>query len=69
MNGALYEVTGDRRFRGHDHGELFEANLDRAAERRAVARGDIRVIERVTPSIDAAMLDMPSGWLKQQKEE
>lgn len=40
-----YLVTGKRRYRNHDPGAVFEARLDPDAERRAIERGNIRVLE------------------------
>lgn len=64
----MYRVTGTRPFRGHTHGDTFEARLDHAAERRAVARGDIEVVNRIIPSIRSADLVLPSGWQNQEQE-
>lgn len=41
-----YKVTGLRAFRGHAPGATFEAELDPGQEKRAVARGAIRVVKR-----------------------
>lgn len=46
-----YLVTGTRGYRGHLPGTEFEARLDPAPERRAVARGDIRLLERVRVAV------------------
>lgn len=43
---TLYKVTGPVAYAGHPPGEEFEDDLDEAAERRAVARGSIRVVRR-----------------------
>jgi len=60
---GLYLVTGGRAYRGHQPGTRFEASLDRAAERRAIARGDIRLLQRVTPSILPGTFTFPRGWV------
>jgi hypothetical protein len=65
---GIYEVTGTRRFRGHTRGDIFEASLDQNAEARAVRRGDIRLIERIVPSIQPGSYQLPHGWLTQKEE-
>lgn len=64
-----YEVVGRREYRGHPHGEIFEARLDRAAESRAVARGDIRLLRVVEPTIQPGSWRLPDGWLSKQGKE
>lgn len=68
MNTGEYEVTGKLEYRGHRHGEIFEARLDRAAEARAVARGAIRLLRVVEPTIQQGNLRLSDGWTKQGKE-
>lgn len=63
-----YEVTGRREYRGHTLGTVFEARLDRAAEARAIARGDIRLVRVVEPTIQSDNLVLSRGWLSQGKE-
>ena len=60
---GLYRVTGRRNYRGHEPGSEFEARLDRNAERRAVIRGDIELLERVTPELRPGSFTFPQGWL------
>lgn len=43
---TTYKVTGTRPFDGHAPGETFNDDIDTARERRAVARGAIRVVKR-----------------------
>jgi hypothetical protein len=57
-----YEVTGRREYRGHAPGSVFAAQIDRAAEQRAIQRGDIRLIRRVTPAVPPGAV-LPDGWL------
>lgn len=64
---GLYEVTGRRAYRGHDPGTTFEARIAPGPERRAVDRGDIRLIERFTPTIQPGSLTLPAGWLTTQE--
>ena len=64
-----YEVVGRREYRGHPPGEIFEARLDRRAEARAVARGDIRLLRMVVPVIQSGTWRLPDGWLSKQGKE
>jgi len=59
---GMYEVTGRRPFRGHQPGETFEAQLGPGAEARAIRRGDIRLIERITVQVPAGSYAFPEGW-------
>lgn len=43
---TLYKVMSLTGFRGHKQGEEFEADLTPDEERRAKARGSIRVVKR-----------------------
>lgn len=42
---TVYKVVGAA-FQGHQPGDEFEAELDPALERRAKARGQLRVVKR-----------------------
>jgi hypothetical protein len=57
-----YLVSGRRRYRGHQPGSIFEAQLDPAVEQRAVSRGDIALLERVTPGIEPGSYKLPDDW-------
>lgn len=46
MTKTTYKVTGATNYGGYEPGEEFEAELDPAAERRAVERGSLRVVKR-----------------------
>lgn len=59
---GVYLVTGKREYRGHVPGSVFEAILDRAAEQRAIARGDIRRLRTVIPSLAPGSWRLPPGW-------
>jgi hypothetical protein len=59
---GIYEVIGKRAYREHPPGSRFEARLDRAAEARAVARGSIRLLERVADDLPAGKYRLPTGW-------
>lgn len=63
LDHGVYVVTGRRKYRGHEPGETFEAKLDPAAERRAIDRGDIRLLDRIIPSIQPGTYVLPDGWL------
>ena len=43
---TTYKVTSATGYRGHAEGEEFEAELTEDEERRAKARGSIRVVKR-----------------------
>lgn len=43
---TTYKVTARTGYRGHAEGEEFEADLTEDEERRAKARGSIRVVKR-----------------------
>lgn len=58
-----YEVVGRREYRGHTPGTVFEARIDRAAESRAVKRGDIRLLRIVKPEVPSGMYALPEGWV------
>jgi hypothetical protein len=64
-----YEVVGRREYRGHPPGEIFEARIPRAAESRAVARGDIRLLRVVVPVIQSGTYRLPDGWSSKQGKE
>ncbi len=65
---TLYRVSGVRAFRGHAPGAQFEARLDPLHEKRAVARGDITVIDPTPVSIRPGSYALPAGWLNPTKE-
>lgn len=65
MTAGVYEVTGSRRFRGHEPGTVFVARLETGPEARAIERGSIRLLERVTPSLRPGSYTLPDGWLEQ----
>lgn len=69
MTGGIYEVTGNRGYRGHQRGLVFSAVLEPGAEGRALGRGDIRLIERVNPSLQPGSFQLPRGWVNEQEED
>jgi len=58
-----YMVKGSMGYRGHQPGQEFVASLDVNVERRAVDRGSIVLLERVTPQIREGSYRLPKGWL------
>lgn len=68
MSMGEYEVVGRRAYRDHAPGEVFEARLDRAAARRAIDRGDIRLLRVVEPEVQPGWW-LPDGWLSKQGKE
>lgn len=59
---GVYRVTGKRQYRGHDPGTVFEAFIDPPVEQRAVDRGDIRVLRRVTPDLTPGSFVLSDNW-------
>ena len=47
-----YRVTGPTAFLGREPGEEFRAKLDPDLERRALARGSIRVVTKAKPKAE-----------------
>ncbi len=62
MTHKRYLVTGRRQYRWHKPGTVFEAVLDPDAERRAVERGSIRVLEVVEPGLKDGNYTLPQDW-------
>jgi len=58
-----YLVSGRLGYRGHDPGTEFIEVLDPNVERRAVERGSIVLLERVTPALRDGSYRLPEGWL------
>lgn len=65
---GVYRVSGRRAYRGHKPGEIFPALLEREAERRALERGDIELLERLVPALAAGSFKLPRGWLRKENE-
>ena len=57
-----YLVTGKRQYRGHQPGTVFEAQLDPLAEQRAIQRGAIALVEKVTPALEPRSYRFPADW-------
>lgn len=58
-NAGRYRVIGTREYREHRPGDLFEAKLDQRAEARAIGRGDIELVERITFSVNPGSYRLP----------
>lgn len=65
---SKYLVIGRARYREHPSGETFEATLDPDAERRAVDRGDIQILDPTPTTIKPGSWTLPSGWHLNQQE-
>lgn len=63
---ARYEVTSKRPFKGFQPGDEFEADLDPGMEARAIHRGSIRLIERLTADLVPGSYRLPDGRPPQQ---
>jgi hypothetical protein len=57
-----YLVTGKRNYRGHEPGTTFEARLAPGPEARAIARGDIRLLRQIEPTVQPGTYVLPDGW-------
>lgn len=68
MTHGRYLVTGNREYRGHQPGTIFEAAIDPGPERRAVERGAIQLLERITPSIEPGSYQLPEPWPPEASE-
>ena len=68
MTHGLYRVTGRRRYRGHEPGTEFVAKLAIGAERRAVHRGDIVVLDRLIPDLRPGSYTLPANWNGGERE-
>jgi hypothetical protein len=55
---SLYRVAMHS-YRGHQHGQVFEANLTEPEEARALARGAITLQERSTPALVEGSYQLP----------
>ncbi len=62
MTHKRYRVTGKRQYRWHAPGTVFEAKLDPDAERRAIERGSIEVLEVIQPELQNGSYVLPRDW-------
>jgi hypothetical protein len=61
---GLYRVVGKRAYRGHEPGTEFWAVLDVNAERRALDRGDVVLLDRLIPRVEQGSFVFPDDWLR-----
>ena len=66
---TLYQVVGGHPYRETSPGDTFEAVLEPAAEKRALACGAIRLLERRQPSLQPGSYRLPDGWATTHQEE
>lgn len=59
-----YRVVGKRAYRKHEPGTEFWARLDVNAERRAIDRGDIVLLDRLIPRVEPGSFVFPDDWLR-----
>ena len=59
---TVYLVRGPLRYRDHDVGEQFEAQLEPDAEARALRHGTIEVIDRKRTGLRPGSYRLPDGW-------
>jgi hypothetical protein len=58
----VYRVLSRWRYRRHDLGEVFEADLEPDVETRAIELGVIELLERKTTSIAETEFTPPRDW-------
>lgn len=61
MTYGLWRVCGNRVYRGHEPGEEFEASLPNGPAQRAIARGDIELLDEFVPALPDTF-SLPEGW-------
>lgn len=59
---GTYLVTGGHAYHGNSPGMVFQATLDRDAERRAISRGAIQVLDATPPGLIPGSYRPPDGW-------
>ncbi len=69
MTHKQYLVTGQRQYRWHKPGTVFEAQLDPLAEQRAIERGSIRVVGVVQPGLQNGSYALPEDWPRPVADE
>ena len=58
---GVYTVTGKSEYRGHKPGTVFQEFILPGPERRAIARGAIRLERRTHPTLPPDHW-LPAGW-------
>ncbi len=59
---TVYLVTGPVAYREHQPGLTFEADLPVNEEARALARGNVEIIDPSLPAIRPGSWTLPDGW-------
>jgi hypothetical protein len=59
---GIYRVAGSRAYRGHEPGTEFGARLEPLAEARAIRRGSIELVDRMTPELERGSFSLPREW-------
>ena len=59
---SIYRVLSRWRYREHELGEIFEANLEPDVERRAIELRVIELVERKETSIADTEFSPPRDW-------
>jgi hypothetical protein len=62
-----WKVIGPREYRGNTTGQVFIESLERNAARRAVQRGDIRLLGPVKPELPPEW-GLPAGWSSRKEQ-
>lgn len=62
-----YRVSGRLAFRGHKPGTTFFATLDPDAELRALARGNVEIIDSSPTRLRPGSYRLPDGWIGAQE--
>ncbi len=62
MTFGRWQVTGGREYRGHPPGTVFVTGIQDNAASRAIARGDIVLLEETDPGLPP-VFTFPKGWL------
>jgi hypothetical protein len=66
---SVYKVTGATSYRGHPPGVEFSADLEPDEERRALARGSIRVVRRAKARADTSQTTGPRQRKRRRKKK
>ena len=64
MTHGVYRVIGTRAYRGHEPGTEFVDRLPLMMERRAIQRGAIELVERITPALRPGSYALPDNWIR-----
>ncbi len=59
---AVYLVTGSKPYHDVPPGNVLHARLDPAAERRAIERGALEILDATPPGIVPGSYQPPDGW-------